>query len=426
MKKSIAVLLAGLSFATVCLSSCKGAKSREGNKAETLLNYDENASDRMDIWAYYPDNTDAGMQLLKECGVNVAIATRDGEYNTTKPNAVKNLIELAGKHGINVFPFTGHIGLDSDKCLDIDWLHDYDNIEGVYMYDEPYPDMIDNIADRVPFFEENFKGKKFVSALHPSTCVSANGWPVDVNYEQYVESYCTKVLDKMSKDAYKLLMADVYPIIASGKSKEIKVSHLYNLSVLATSAKDHGAHTNLAIQTLDHMHYTVPEVADVRFQVYSALAFGFDGYTLYTFDTRPSTEKEENRLGLVQNGEKTVIYDRVKTVNDEVLAFDHVYKAFDWKGIIPVSVTKENSSAYSLLERSGKYVLAQESSIVLKGIETNNNILCGVFEDKNKNEGFMIMNYACSGSPCTAEINLSLIDCNKAIVYMNGEKKVID
>jgi hypothetical protein len=286
--------------------------------------------------------------------------------------------------------------------------------------------MIDHIADRVPFFEEYFKGEKFVAALHPSTCVSTNGWPVDVNYEQYVESYCTKVLDQMSQDTYKLLMADVYPIVAKGASKEIKVSHLYNLAVLATSAKDHGAHTNLAIQTLDHMHYTVPTLADVRFQVYSALAFGFDGYTLYTFDTRPSTDKEENRLGLVQNGEKTVIYDRVKAVNDEVLAFDHVYKAFDWQGIIPVRVTKENASAYNLLEKSDKYILPQESSNVLKGIETNNNVLCGVFEDKNKNEGFMIMNYSCSGSPCTAEVKLSLIDCNKAIVYINGQKEIID
>ena len=49
---------------------------------------------------------------------------------------------------------------------------------------------------------------------------------------------------------------------------------------------------------------------------------------------------EDNRLAMVENSEKTIIYDRVKQVNEEVLAFDHVYMAFDWQGLIPLSATK--------------------------------------------------------------------------------------
>jgi hypothetical protein len=230
----------------------------------------------------------------------------------------------------------------------------------------------------------------------------------------------------MSENSYKLLMADVYPITADGLSKEIKVSHLYNLAVLAASAKYHNANTNLAVQTLDHMHYTVPTVSDMRFQINTALAFGFDSYSLYTFDTRPDTDVEDNRLAMVENGEKTIIYDRVKQVNEEVLAFDHVYMAFDWQGLIPLSVTKENASAFKLLEKYGKYVLTVTDTTVLKQIESNNNVLCGVFTDSKDNEAFMLMNYACSGNPCEAETKLTLIDCNKAIVYVNGEKQVLD
>ena len=223
-------------------------------------------------------------------------------------------------------------------------------------------------------------------------------------------------------------MADCYPIVMDRGQKVVKPSHLYNLAVLAQNAKDHNAKLNLAIQVLDHITYTVPTLEDIRFQVNSLLAFGFDGYTLYTFDTRPSTPYEDNRLGMVKDGEKTEIYDRAKQVNDEIRSFDHVYSCFDWKGVIPVVVNKneERMNWGSLTSYEGDIVLSVADTKVLSDITTSGNTLCGVFYDNSGNEAFTIMNYANPVNGKTDEVTLKFDDCNKALVYHNGKCSSVD
>lgn len=433
MKKKI--IAAMTAIATFSLVACSGGgtsmsdstnKKRGYNEIGTLENYD--SGKKIDIWAYYPDDTESGMKLLKEAGIDSILMTRDGEYITTNPSQVKKIIERAAEYGVNAMPYTGHIGLESDDCISADWLKSYDNINGLYMYDEPYMDMLTKLGARVPYFMKNFPGKKYVVALHPATVVDHNTWNSDADYEEYVGTYCNKVLDKLDDDFEKILMADCYPIIMDKGQKTIKPSHLYNLAVLAQNAKDHNAKLNLAIQVLDHITYTVPTLEDVRFQVNSLLAFGFDGYTLYTFDTRPSNQYEENRLGMVKDGEKTEIYDRVKQVNDEVRSFENVYACFDWAGIIPVVTDKkeERSNWASLTSYDGDIVMAAEDTKILSEISAARNTLCGVFYDKSGNEAFCVMNYANPANGYTDEVTMKFDGCDKALVYHNGQSSTVD
>lgn len=438
MKKRI--IAAIMATATFSLVACNGGntsmsdgskdnKNRGYNEIATLEDYEsEKGKKKIDIWAYYPDDTENGMKLLKEADVDSILMTRDGEYISTNPAMVKKIIERAARYGVNTMPYTGHIGLDSDDCISAAWLKEYDNIDGLYMYDEPYMDMLPKLGARVPYFMKNYPGKKFVVALHPATVVDHPTWTSDADYEEYVGTYCSKVLDKLDDGFEKILMADCYPIVMDRGQKVVKPSHLYNLAVLAQNAKDHNAKLNLAIQVLDHITYTVPTLEDIRFQVNSLLAFGFDGYTLYTFDTRPSTPYEDNRLGMVKDGEKTEIYDRAKQVNDEIRSFDHVYSCFDWKGVIPVVVNKneERMNWGSLTSYEGDIVLSVADTKVLSDITTSGNTLCGVFYDNSGNEAFTIMNYANPVNGKTDEVTLKFDDCNKALVYHNGKCSSVD
>ncbi len=438
-----------VAMATMMLAACGGGTTggngsstpagntgRGHNTAATLLDYDAKENDvSMDIFAYYPDNTENGMKLAKEAGITDFLLTRNGEYITTAPDKVQATIEMAAKYGIKSFPFTGHI-IDSDAGLmreNAPWLYDNDNISGIYYYDEPLMDQIPKLKERIEFFEENFPGKTYLVALHPSTVVDNIVWNSDANYEEYVYTVCTELLDNLSEDSRKILMADCYPLIYERGEYSIKPSHLYNLMELAVQAKDHGAEANLAIQTLWHtvgngsMEYPQPTVNSIRMQAYSLLSFGYKNYTLYCYDTRPDVPNmEENIMGMVENGEKTPVYDAVKQVNQEILSYDHVYLSFDWDGIIPVVPTNDERANYGQLKSFGKYVLSAEDTKVLTSIDSDNNIICGVMSDEAGNEGYALTNYTNPWNGKTALVDMTFDDCNKAIVYINGEKSVVD
>ena len=131
MKKRI--IAAIMATATFSLVACNGGntsmtdgskdnKTRGYNEIATLEDYElEKGKKKIDIWAYYPDDTENGMKLLKEAGVDSILMTRDGEYISTNPAMVKKIIERAARYGVNTMPYTGHIGLDSDDCISAAW-----------------------------------------------------------------------------------------------------------------------------------------------------------------------------------------------------------------------------------------------------------------------------------------------------------------
>ncbi len=397
------------------------------------MNYDEN-KERMDIYAYYPDDTATGMRLAKEAGISHFLLTRDGEYISSEPELVENTIKMAAAEGIKSFPFTGHLGIDNDRQFDKDlfpWLYS-DDVAGIYYYDEPFMPSISDLSDRVPFFEENFKGKTYLAALMASPVVSSSMWHSDATYAEYVSTYCEEVLDRLDKDSQKILMVDCYPLAKEWGTYQLLPYHLYTMMEIAANAKDHDAEACLSVQTLEHSvgngatYHPAPTVETMRLQIYSLLSFGYKRYALYCYDTRPDIPGEDNIQGMVEGGEATSIYPIVKQVNEEILAFDNVYLSFEWDGIIPVVVTKVQRANFQQLTGYGKYVLTTDDTVILNEITSDNNLLCGVFQDEAGNEGYALTNYCSPWEPVTANAQFTFDDCNKAIVYHNGKKKIMD
>lgn len=406
---------------------------RAYNTAATLLNYEEN-DQRMDIFAYYPDNTENGMRLAKEAGISHFLLTRDREYISSNPDAVQNTIALAAEQGILSIPFTGHLGIDNDQQFKREvspWLYS-DDVAGIYYYDEPYMQNLPDIGNRVPFFEENFKGKIFLSALHASPVVSHPTWGSTATYNEYVSTFCEQVLGRMSADTKKILMVDCYPLAEEWGEYGILPYHLYTMMEIAANAKDYGAEACLSVQTLEHTVgngatlFPAPTIEAMRLQIYSLLSFGYKRYALYCYDTRPDVPGEDNRMGMVQDGEETPTYSVVKQVNEEILAFDNVYLSFDWQGIIPVTPTDDQKSNFKQLTSYGKYIFSEGDTQVLDELTSDNNILCGVFQDEAGNEGYALTNYCSPREGKTANVQLRFSDCDKAIVYQNGQKRIVD
>ena len=56
----------------------------------------------------------------------------------------------------------------------------------------------------------------------------------------------------------------------------------------------------------------------------------------------------------------------------------------------------------------------------------NGNVVCGVFEDGEKNEGFLFVNYADSKENKKVTIDLGFTAANKLLVVRKGEKTIVD
>ena len=417
------------------------------NRKSDLPDY-ETSGGTVDIYAYFPGDTEDVLRAMFEADFNAVLMTRPNSYITTNranlQAALDTMEALHGEYDFKTYPFTGHMVTDVDYDGEFySYLTDYDCVGGLYMYDEPWPN---NMADLSNAAQDFLSSKtygdtdsKYLVTLHPSTVTEDMRWVADyadISYEEYVLSYIEDVAEEIGDLSRVWLSADIYPIVAGANGlgeRTLKPSYLYNVGVIAAYAQRYGLETNIAIQALDHLNYPVPTVQDLRLQVNTLFAFGIDTYSVYTFDTPTITaEGAVNRQGCYLNGKPTVIYDRVKQVNGEVRAWDQVYTSFEWQGVITRCSSSVNDTAFRLLQSVAEDenllvspILEPADTQLVRSLETDGDILLGYFTDEAGNEGYMLTNYAetQSGEPCTTKI--AFAGCSGAYVYENGVKREV-
>ena len=447
-KAAATVLCAALLAAGAACSPQEEEGGAAVNRKAQLPDYDS-AEGVVDIYAYFPGDTEEVLRAMFEADFNAVLMTRPNSYITTNPANLKAALDtmeaLHGEYDFKTYPFTGHMVTDVDYDGEFySHLTDYDCVGGLYIYDEPWPDTIADLSVAAQDFmaSETYGDTdyKFLVTMHPSTVTENNQWPsrggVGKKYEDLVLSYIEDVAEEIGDLSRVWMSADIYPIVAGTGglgARTLKPSYLYNVGVIAAYAQRYELETNIAIQALDHLNYPVPTVQDLRLQVNTLFAFGIDTYSVYTFDTPTITaEGAVNRQGCYLNGKPTVIYDRVKQVNGEVRAWDQVYTSFEWQGVITRCSSSVNDTAFRLLQSVAEDenllvspILEPADTQLVRSLETDGDILLGYFTDEAGNEGYMLTNYAetQSGEPCTTKI--AFAGCSGAYVYENGVKREV-
>lgn len=162
------------------------------------------------------------------------------------------------------------------------------------------------------------------------------------HYKKYVQRY-GKMIGEFSFDHYPFvggIEGTVYPLFYR------------NLEVAAQLGKEHGFPISITLQAfrMDEGYqpetgkgkevFRVPSYEEMRYQVYSSLAFGVKRIGYFTFwqhYNEGSREVFPTAMVVYDEAEecgyrKTSIYDAVKKVNDQILQFDHVFLHFEWEG----------------------------------------------------------------------------------------------
>jgi hypothetical protein len=178
-----------------------------------------------------------------------------------------------------------------------------------------------------------------------------------------------------------ILSYDNYPI---GENVEFSYGYWANMwDVRSVALKNHiPFHTILL--TAAHFNYRVPTAADLKLQIYGALAYGARGLAYYKFCSEPLSVLDAPDLGnfrgpLDEFGEKTRVWDDLRNVNRQVL------------NLAPTLLKLHSDDVYHVGEIPARNHGITDASLVTK-LEAGTAFIIGDFTHDDGSRWVMIVN----------------------------------
>lgn len=333
------------------------------------------------IWSS-PKNTLEDYRILKECGVTHAFI--DENYCPRGSAEYLNILAYCRQVGLKAYVFNYN---DAQKFLDD--TTDYASQEafaGIVMFDEPDAGKFDEIASLIPEFERRYPDGVFYVNLLPNYAVlyeevteSSSWFGVD-RYEDYVEQYCRKVLDKLH--GKKILSVDFYPLVTIPEEGKVFLEKgwLRNLEVVARCAKAHDALPYYYIQSTSFgLWRRMPQRQDFSYQYFVCLSYGARGINHFTYTSPLGGEFAPKDLALIDRAyQPTPRYWYVKELNERIQPLCEELFSYTYVGTMAL----QGSGSLNWREKENLDAL-QENLTEAEGISaclSDKPILVGVFE----------------------------------------------
>ena len=357
-------------------------------------------------------------QKMKDAGITAVYL--DGKYHldlVTAENIEKTrqIINFFWSQGLYTIAF----GSNASANVLIDYadiafpdFSDCEGFMGYLVWDEPKKASFKTLAGFAQNFEQVYAGTgvTFMTNLLPSYAAEFNTGSTGIfsstidklkkaEYKAYLQEYCDTVLSQVKGE--KWLSLDSYPI---NRDKTLSPYFLFDLGMLKYHAETNDAHAHAVLQSSgwtedgNTTKNRMPTEAEMRMQAYAAMAFGIDSMSWWSY----SDKRDDGQENPTDSDE---YYTRFANVNKELAAIGHIYKAFEWKGVILGTgknnggyISKDNDyEAFNAVKgQIGAYELTASSTKHLAAVSTNKtdwNYLMGVMEDANGNEGYVLCNY---------------------------------
>ncbi len=481
MKRILSILLSISIFITLC--SCKTDLSNSNKPKKTVLpDYDSFEDKNVMMISSFgaPEPRDDEFQKYVDCNFTAMYLTQYNSYShllntkedysydkskkvnkynyATQLELDEDYLKLGKKFGINILP-SCNSHLPGDISAEKRAVYDkYSSYMGFLFCDEPFMKHIGNLTKRAEVFNSVSPDKLFYVNLNPNYGFGSVGM-TGAAYWEYLDYFCTNVLDKIS--GRKILSVDNYPIRTAGLNGCDYLSNFGDMRYVASKHKNTELHMVLQSVTMNHepgseeLYTKKLTEQDMRIQVYTSLCFGVKSLSWFTYAPMywmGGGYGEEVAYSPILSScidfynEKMPQYDWVQKVNGEVLALDNVYLNFDWKNIswLPAKDGKANSEYESVMKDMFMYDLNNDPDIeepmlikniaktkTLKSAEsTGSDVLVGIFEDENKNEGFMLTAFSDYSTEApfeyenSAKVDIEFDYANKVYVINNGKKSI--
>lgn len=415
-KKIIRRLIGVIMVAMIMTATLTGCKKDEIEKT----NYDILGIGELPIglWVTPPAQyiDEENYRVMREAGINFI----NGFREETKDN-IMHAMDLAKQFDIKFFVYQTKIEQNiklyhqnKDKSLieatmrDIKEYSSHPAYAGQLFIDEPGKPLFNAVNDFLQEYQELYPDKQWLVNMFPTY---ATGGIQTHSYDDYIDSW----LDLVKPNYYSY---DSYPLLTNGK--EIS-DYFYNLDLVRKKTLDLQIPFWNFIQTLSIANTPgvpnkrEPSEADIRWQVYVSLAFGSKGIQYFTYWSPGSGTETFGDALIDQQGNKTVRYEYVKNLNEEIYEIGKILVNLDALGVI--LTVDENDNKYKLYEEGKK------SFGPITSVEGTSSVV-GCFKDKEGNEKVLVTTYTPSkSSKVTLNIDSSV---KRAYVWINGEKHLLN
>ncbi len=319
LKKIVSVLLT----LPMIISLMVGVISSESNVAFAYSDLTENKNefsfdDNIMLSIFWPPTekyiTDEQYKLIAEAGINWVMGS--GEETLCTPENQAKMLKLCAKYGIGMTVSDGSFGdtlLNKTEKEIADAVAKYENVpsaDGFYIRDEPRNPNI--YIDAYVALKKAAPDKYMHLNFYPNTVHA-----IPEMYKAQMNDWCRLAANAGYPLDY--LMFDRYPFPL--KDGEMDRENFFsNVRFCYEAGLENNVKTGLYIQTVCQEElFRKPTDSEIRYEMYSSLAFGFKQLSFFTWFT-PVNRSEPFRDGIISSdGKPNAHYETIKNINKEVL-----------------------------------------------------------------------------------------------------------
>ena len=314
---------------------------------------------------------------------------------------------------------------------------DTPGVVGAFHYDEPtYEEITSVIAVYARQFNACYgtsPDKVFMANLYPYEAERYGALGTDaegnsVTYAQYLRQYCETVLTVVEGVRY--LSVDTYPIRKDGALEE---DFLVSLGLLRYYADLYDCFTNVCLQSsgFNEGYDTkerMPTEAELRLQAYTALAFGMDSISWFTYGSVASIGQSlANAPVDFSSGACGDGYHSLSRVNAELNAFAELYAAYRWQGLLILNGNSGSQAAAIRKLRATDFAgkVLSVSDTPFDTVSADGTALVGVFRKEGTSDyAFVFVNYSAPLEGKTATVRLKS-GLQGMTVYRGGSEEIL-
>ena len=390
-----------------------------------------NKSLKIGVWnGSYHIFTNERLAELKAAGITKIMGI-DPQWTGAEYGGIIGMLDRAAAYGIDVivdlrgWDGTADYAWKNSNGEPVCYLRDvvaHEALLGFVMYDEPSTSQFDELAELKAKFDALKRegvipeDKLFFVNLYGSSA-AASALGITYLIENYETHYVQKFLDKLGVE---VLSWDSYPLVGEDG---MRLGYFQNFEIMA-SKKVPMWYTMLSSgHNTTSTHYEVPTAEDLRWQMAVAMTYGVQNIDHYVYT---SHEDDYSCMYDLDTGAVTDLYYDVKDVNNEYLAWDNIYMAYNWVGVAKHSANSNDA----MLDALNKCI--NIASYGVSQVESGENLLIGVFEN-NGNKAYMVTNAGSTTSTTvgdgkafttndtTVTLTLDAADYKCAAIIDNGE-----
>jgi hypothetical protein len=264
--------------------------------------------------------TDARAAEIAAAGFNLVGPPCEGEVT---PELNRRALDTAARHGLRLSVADprfnpGAVGLPGWESQLSAAVADYGHHPALGTYfvdDEPVAADFPAVAAVVAHLRAvDFEHPAYVNLLPDFVKPEDLGTN---SYREYVERFTDAVQPE-------LLSYDYYPFgyDAEGAEKD-RSTFFANLTLIREQALQHDLPFMLIVLAMPHARYRDPTAAELRWQVFHAVAFGARGISYFAYWTPVDVDgaaKMDLRNGLIEHGQPTLHYFHAAELNREIRA----------------------------------------------------------------------------------------------------------